>query len=87
MNAELQTAPYERGRVGLDLRIGVHDGRILLDALEDSAEAAGDSTTFARGIGTIELSGECENFQGARYTAVSQQVGLALVREASLELR
>ncbi len=86
MNAELHGSPYERRRVGFNLRVGVHNGRVLLDALEQRAEAAGDAAALARCVGAVELGREGEHLGGARHAAQCHQARLALVTQTSLEL-
>ncbi len=86
MNTQLHATPDERRRIGLYLRVRVHDGRVLLNALEQRAEAAGDAAALAHGVGAVELSGEGEHVRRAQHSAQGAQAGLALVAEACLKL-
>ncbi len=86
MDAELQAAPYERRPVGFHLRIRVHDGCVLLDALEQPAEAAGDAAAPVRRVGAVELGREGEHLGGARHAAQRHEARFPLVAEAGLEL-
>ncbi len=86
MDAELQAGPYEGRPIGFHLRIRVHDGCVLLDALEHPTEVAGDAAAPVRCVGAVELGREGEHLSGARHAAQRHEARFALVAEAGLEL-
>ncbi len=55
MNGELDAAPYERCSVCLYLRVGIHDGGVLLNRLENPTKPAGTTSLPTPRIFLVQL--------------------------------
>ncbi len=82
MDAEFQASSNQRRCVGLDLRKRVHDRHVLLNALENGAEAAGHATLLTSRIDAVQFGGKCEDVDGTRHRANREQQGPSLSGEA-----